>query len=706
MTGNVGPPASTSRKSVPLVANSACPSPHFPEDPGTSSQHIRFSTPPSSLCASSPELVLPPTSKRVRTRPETPSALAVLAAVCSSPNVRWDGVRHRYGDGHGKSIWCDELRMARGPPRQAHIVDPSSPSSHMVYGERSFPFQATIKSDIESYEVEVLQKTPANDDVRLPSSVEDEDADISPPKVTGGRDYFSEMPSSPPTLVFSSPYNGAPCDVSSSSDERSSTLPLSSPGPLHPTLFSPTYSIRDDAVECHSQNSSDEAVKTEHDTGFFNSTAEEEKYLIPLAIDRPKSEKCGSEAPTMDGEPIQTPPLSPLQALEPLPATRVNMSPSPLSSLVSSPLSELIEDEVSSPAPTRFSIISDAISSRSISPDTDIDSDYIRKSKAVGRRASAANVFGTKARRMSGLSGSRYWRRSDTAPPETTPSKRARQSSPSSPIPRPLQLRRLSSSPSPSSHSNDLATSSAMFNENRPGRKKHKKILKTRNPIFSEVKRSLNPSHPGSAAPHQPTKRRKGKLSNRVNQSESNATPSEFYSLSPAELTALPVTGFLVETLALSRASAITAPELLRAVLKSQPHLMGERSEKSWLELVRCVLAKVRMFGRIERRGTVSLSHFHSDRCGYVATYLHFLVSRMQLTGRWRTSGSTSRSMTKRTVGPNCSRALCQKNGTLRSDLNSITLSQCKRFLAGIRRMISSVVPMVFTFDPSPHSSF
>jgi len=73
---------------------------------------------------------------------------------------------------------------------------------------------------------------------------------------------------------------------------------------------------------------------------------------------------------------------------------------------------------------------------------------------------------------------------------------------------------------------------------------------------------------------------------------------------SDTELAALPMTGFLVETLALSRASAMAAPELLRAVLKSQPHLMEEREEKQWLFLVRRVLERVPMFGRIERKGT------------------------------------------------------------------------------------------------------
>ncbi|KAF8578032.1 hypothetical protein K439DRAFT_1363418 [Ramaria rubella] len=78
------------------------------------------------------------------------------------------------------------------------------------------------------------------------------------------------------------------------------------------------------------------------------------------------------------------------------------------------------------------------------------------------------------------------------------------------------------------------------------------------------------------------------------------------------------MTGFLVETLALSRASAMAAPELLRAVLKSQPHLMEARSEESWLVQVRQILERVKMFGRIERKGTDAADRPLEDQWFYI----------------------------------------------------------------------------------------
>jgi len=62
----------------------------------------------------------------------------------------------------------------------------------------------------------------------------------------------------------------------------------------------------------------------------------------------------------------------------------------------------------------------------------------------------------------------------------------------------------------------------------------------------------------------------------------------------------------------------MAAPELLRAVLKSQPHLMQEKTEKSWLVLVRHILDRVQMFGRIERNGTDAADRPLEDQWFYI----------------------------------------------------------------------------------------
>lgn len=78
------------------------------------------------------------------------------------------------------------------------------------------------------------------------------------------------------------------------------------------------------------------------------------------------------------------------------------------------------------------------------------------------------------------------------------------------------------------------------------------------------------------------------------------------------------MTGFLVEELALSRASAMAAPEIIRAVLKAQPHLRDERPEKEWIPVVKTILHGVRMFGRIERTGTDAADRPLEDQWFYI----------------------------------------------------------------------------------------
>ncbi|KAF8513136.1 hypothetical protein BU17DRAFT_53430 [Hysterangium stoloniferum] len=103
--------------------------------------------------------------------------------------------------------------------------------------------------------------------------------------------------------------------------------------------------------------------------------------------------------------------------------------------------------------------------------------------------------------------------------------------------------------------------------------------------------------------------------------------------LQTSELVDLPMTGFLVETLALSRASAMGAPELLRAVLKSQPQLSESRSEIEWLVLVRRILERVTMFGRIERKGLDAADRPLEDQWFYIPEYDKELGRAELLTG-------------------------------------------------------------------------
>ena len=59
--------------------------------------------------------------------------------------------------------------------------------------------------------------------------------------------------------------------------------------------------------------------------------------------------------------------------------------------------------------------------------------------------------------------------------------------------------------------------------------------------------------------------------------------------------------GFLVETLALSRTTSMTAVQLVNAVLGEQSHLRDERSEETWLSIFEKILVGLPVFGSIHR---------------------------------------------------------------------------------------------------------
>lgn len=144
----------------------------------------------------------------------------------------------------------------------------------------------------------------------------------------------------------------------------------------------------------------------------------------------------------------------------------------------------------------------------------------------------------------------------------------------------------------------------------------------------------------------------------------------------------------------------MAAPELLRAVLKSQPHLLEERTEKLWLNLVRCILEEVRMFGRIEREGTVC-DFFPSFRFLLRKLKLCSHSFRMQRTGRWKINGSIFQSTMKRMAEPSYSKASCRRNATSLSGRSSTTSSRYKRFRVGIQRTISPLALLMTSFCQS-----
>lgn len=570
--------------------------------------HIRTSTPPSTLCTSSPALLSSPiASERVRTRVDSPpSALAFLAAVCSSPSVHWDGLKHHYLDTE-KGNPCDDATAEHDITNGPHMGHRRT--SFDAHGGHVFPFVHELMDSVEDCEDSSPQKSSITRDVHCSTPGEaavNKDDDLPAAGISASSDYSSDFaPSSPTALSLSSPSHRLSCDFTSSS-ERSITLPLSSPGPpymkeiLSSTAVPTRRGLQHDPLQDTSL-AEDEASTQPAQVEILTLKAEPLEVLMPkvegmeVGLDLPRN---GPEMPMRS--------LSPLHAPSPI---FIDHALSPISSALSSPLSEPFDLEPSSAVSSHFRMSSSAVSSRSASPVTDMGDDKCLAAKHVnsGRRAST-NVISSSGRRLGGDMGKELRQRSDTAPPEPTPRKRRRRSSPSSPVLRTFQVHRVSSPCSPSpSYSKVLVTSSAPHEENHPpGRKWKTKPKKPRSSttVFS--------SKVNRVVPHKDASRRStsSKEPQLLVSSSSNVVPSDKAlsdNHSLEELTSLPMTGFLVETLALSRASAMAAPELLRAVLKSQPHLMEERSEDRWSALVRCILEQVPMFGRIERRGTVCI---------------------------------------------------------------------------------------------------
>lgn len=557
-------------------------------------EDIHSTTPPSSLGSPAQRLSPPTMSERVWTRVDSPpSALTFLAAICSSPSVHWDGSKHHYLVSEKKGNPYDDAKAECVMAGNPHIVDPTTPPSSTVYGEHHFLFSRKVAA--EDPEDSGLQKPSVTQALRCATPV-DEEAHI-----TTGPDYTSDViPSSPTALSFSSPSHRMSCDFTSSS-ERSITLPLSSPGSPRLRKALSTMAVLGSATPLDAPiqdicsvaggvSPQDAAVDC------VSPKAEPLEVHIPqvggteVRLDLPKN--CHENA-TRSSSPFQSP--SPMF---------VDPILSPISSILSSPLSEPFDLEPPSAVSSHFNMSSSAVSSRSTSPLSDMgDVKCFAKHTSTGRRASI-NVVGTTGRRMSGGLGKDLRQRSDTAPPEPTPRKRRRRSSPSSPVLRAFQVHRVSSprSPPPSFPKVSIASSAAHQENRHPSRKSKTKSKKSfrKNRVAPQTDVSHRPSSCNISQIN---------ISSSAHVAEAEERLADRYSA--AELAALPMTGFLIETLALSRASAMAAPELLRAVLKSQPHLMAERSEARWSTLVRCILEQVPMFGRIERRGTVCIFSSH-----------------------------------------------------------------------------------------------
>lgn len=385
---------------------------------------------------------------------------------------------------------------------------------------------------------------------------------------------------SPTTFSQSSPMHST-CGYSSAS-ERSVTLPVSSPdfslknvpcgSPEIPSQFvfppSPTYSRN--PLDTSALDLSPLGIKAKAITVELSqeNKADYDTDEGPKAPERPKS-------------------LSPCR-VRPLPSLPPHLELSPLSSLGSSPLTEVFEEEPPSAISGHFTITSSVLSSRSPSPGLDlmvIDT-YVTSREKV-RRASTNAI----TNRPCNVRNFDVFQRSDTAPPEHTPRKRRRRSSPSLANPAPLRHSKIM----PSSRSTGTGRETKTLEEDSGSIENFKPVVQCKPTADSKPKKE-------------------GRRSRKAKDTSANVPEVNNLSrISPAELAESPMTGFMIETLALSRASAMAAPELLRAVLRSQPHLKEERSEGLWLAIVRCILEKVEMFGKIERKGTVS-------RCGLGAS--------------------------------------------------------------------------------------
>jgi hypothetical protein len=64
---------------------------------------------------------------------------------------------------------------------------------------------------------------------------------------------------------------------------------------------------------------------------------------------------------------------------------------------------------------------------------------------------------------------------------------------------------------------------------------------------------------------------------------------------------------FMIDTLAFNRASSMTAPMLIDAVLKEQKHLLESYDRREWLGSARRVLSAHGVFGQLKRSGKVCL---------------------------------------------------------------------------------------------------
>ncbi|GJJ06408.1 hypothetical protein Clacol_000599 [Clathrus columnatus] len=320
-------------------------------------------------------------------------------------------------------------------------------------------------------------------------------------------------------------------------------------------------------------------IKTAGD--FFNYGLSDDFHDIPpLAIEMTpihlshrskRSPALISNPPIKSHEVVSS---SPSQTPKPIVlADDTNLSP--LSSLVSSPLNIIFDDE----SHFRYDF-SSVLSSRSVTPDLETSDGVLEMASSTGvHRASTGEALTPP--------NSQYKEhRFDTAPPESVPKKRCRGSSPSPPSLHPIELQdRQNKSNSRMEISRGI--------RRRPTRQSGS-IMKTKRKTKARLFRKQNIAID------------KDELSTLGTKTLQN------------DLTALPMTGFLVETLALSRASAITAPELLQIVLKSQPHLKEEHSEDLWLAIVKEILNGVKMFGKIERNGLSAADHPLEDEWFYI----------------------------------------------------------------------------------------
>ncbi|KIJ49541.1 hypothetical protein M422DRAFT_27904 [Sphaerobolus stellatus SS14] len=546
----------------------------FTQPPRPALLHDRSSTPSTSICISSPEPPSSPESpRRVDERVNSPPpALALLAAVCSSTNIRWDGGKQsHYMDGSPNTPDKASFKE-REVSRISYATDDALAKNTSDQGNRGTRFITDSP---------IAEELPVMEDGNMDGIEEWEEEDLSEHEIPGTHRLPVEFAASSPTAFsHSSPPQDVSCGYSSSS-ERSATLPASSP--ILQTLKKVSVHRTKTPSRLHSPEASMMAETVRNSPVILSISLEPKVEVVDVPLPEEAPEDSPMDDLTAEHSEARPPSLSPSLAPSRIKSLPSSLELSPLSSLVSSPLTEPFDEEPPSAISSHFALESSALSSRSSSPDlADMDPSPISRIK--GRRASL-NIIHTPSRK--GVD--RHTLRFDTAPPEPTPRKRRRRSSPSSPLPRPLQMQRTSSplSPPPPSPKAVKASTSKVEEKPRVGR-----------PPKGKPKQ-----HPESMAISKPKRGRPKGTKNKVLALKEENTDVIVEEHPSTDLLSLPMTGFLVETLALSRASAMAAPELLRAVLKSQPHLIEERKEKDWLPQVRAILRDVNMFGRIERTG-------------------------------------------------------------------------------------------------------